>query len=83
MRSGDVASLVDLDGSGTVDMEELPIALGLMGVQLSADELAELVHRADEDGSGSLDLEESKALVLEAKDELKSAWRRCCCCRGR
>lgn len=48
----------DVDGSGTVDKEEVAQAMAQQGVEMTSEELDELFATVDDDGSGEIDFEE-------------------------
>ncbi|GAX82767.1 hypothetical protein CEUSTIGMA_g10193.t1 [Chlamydomonas eustigma] len=50
-----VFKLMDDDGSGAIDVEELGAAFKLLGFQLTKNEILELMKDVDEDQSGELD----------------------------
>lgn len=49
---------IDLDGSGTVEMEELDAAARELGIRCSKNSLKKVFKLIDTDGSGSIDFEE-------------------------
>jgi len=58
-------SLVDQDGSGSIDRVELRSALRALGVSLEAAVAVEMIRQYDNDGSGSIDLQGFRALVRD------------------
>ncbi|GAX79997.1 hypothetical protein CEUSTIGMA_g7437.t1 [Chlamydomonas eustigma] len=50
-----VFKLMDDDGSGAIDIDELGAAFKLLGFQLTKNEILQLMDQVDEDGSGELD----------------------------
>ena len=53
----------DVDGSGTVSTEEMASMLSLLEMDLTPDEVAQLMVDADPDGSGEIDFEEFYAVL--------------------
>lgn len=53
----------DVDGSGTIDVEELGNVFEAMGQHLSHEELQSVLQQADEDGSGEIDFDEFLMLM--------------------
>ena len=49
---------LDLDGSGSIDIEELRVVFDKMEETVTDDRLQELIDEVDEDGSGTVDYEE-------------------------
>ena len=77
----------DMDGSGSIDVDELKMVLRHMGIQVSDKKVVNLLERYDEDKNGTLNFEEfckfarevqmdpdAKSLIL-AKDQLMRATR--------
>ena len=60
----------DLDGSGTISVDELDEVAQSVGVDLPRDELLQLVAQFDLDNSGELDEEEFVALIHGAHDQI-------------
>ena len=58
-----VFAFCDDDASGSMSMEELRAALGLIGRELSDDGFAALARQVDADGSGFVDAEEFSAFI--------------------
>jgi len=50
--------MFDADGSGGIDLDELHAALKGLGVIVSEDEAAVMMHQADTDGNGTIEFEE-------------------------
>ena len=53
----------DIDGSGTIDAQELETAMRGLGLNPSAAEVEHVLTVADADGSGEIDFEEFAAAV--------------------
>eukprot|EP00798_Chlamydomonas_sp_ICE-L_P009789 gene9789-7675_t len=51
-------SLMDEDGSGAIDLEELDAAFKLLGLNLKRSELEDLINQVDLDGTGELEYPE-------------------------
>jgi len=54
---------IDVDGSNSVEPQELEVAMKALGLQATLDEAIELVAKNDADGNGNLDLQEFTALM--------------------
>ena len=54
----EVFASFDADGGGSIDEEELGVAMKALGAPVSATELSALVKEIDEDGNGEIDFEE-------------------------
>ncbi|CAB9503574.1 membrAne [Seminavis robusta] len=63
---------IDVDGSGTIDAEELYILLRSTGAQVSRQESDMMLQYADKDGDGVLDRDEWKFVVETALSGRKS-----------
>ncbi|EFJ50336.1 hypothetical protein VOLCADRAFT_35532, partial [Volvox carteri f. nagariensis] len=50
--------LMDQDGSGAIDAEELAAAFKLLGIKMKRAELAQLLAEVDHDGSGEVEYPE-------------------------
>ena len=53
----------DKDGSGSIDTDELKRAMEHMGLNLTADEIAEMMATADKNEDGEIDLEEFEGMM--------------------
>jgi voltage-gated sodium channel len=51
-------SMLDLDGGGTIEEDELSFGLEAVGIEASGEEIQALMARVDEDESGEIDLAE-------------------------
>jgi hypothetical protein len=60
----------DTDGSGTLDHEQVASVVRAIGVALTAEEVAAMIHAADGDKSGSIDFKEFEIAI---KQTLESA----------
>ena len=61
LSKAEVASLfelVDTDHSGAIDAEEMCDAFGMIGMNVSLDQIQDLLEQYDDDFSGTIDLEE-------------------------
>ena len=58
--------VIDADGGGTIDMEELADAFRLYGEKVTDEELDGIIKLVDVDADGEIDLEEFKAVMLTA-----------------
>lgn len=54
----EVFAKFDADGGGSIDEEELGVAMKALGAPVSATELSALVKEIDEDGNGEIDFDE-------------------------
>lgn len=50
--------LFDTDGSGTIDMKELKVAMRALGFEPNKEELRKLIAEIDKNGSGAIDFNE-------------------------
>ena len=64
---------IDIDGSDSVDEEELRMLLKHLDISMSTDELRALIEEVDIDQSGALDFTEFLVLAAKAKDSGKNA----------
>jgi centrin-1 len=55
--------LFDADGSGTIDLKEMRVAMKALGFSPSAEEVRKMISEVDADGSGMIDFEEFQALM--------------------
>ena len=60
----------DIDGSGTISLDELSLAVKQAGLHLSREQVMELVQQVDADQSGDLDLAEFTQLMQLADERL-------------
>ncbi len=73
--------LFDTDGSGTIDIKELKVAMRALGFETSKEELRKLVSQVDKDGSGAVDFKEflqmmtSKMADRDSREEMVKAFR--------
>lgn len=58
--------LFDKDGSGSISNDELGAILRARGLDLSADQLSDLVKKYDTNGDGDIDFEEFAKLMAES-----------------
>ena len=55
--------LIDIDGDGQIDFEELKVMIHKVGKQLSDEEINQMILETDVDGNGTIDFEEFKMLM--------------------
>ena len=73
--------LFDTDGSGTIDIKEMKVALRALGFDTSKEELRKLVAEVDKDGSGAVEFKEflqmmtSKMADRDSREEMIKAFR--------
>ena len=58
-------NLFDADGSGSIDLKEMRVAMKALGFTPSAEEVRKMVAEVDADGSGSISFEEFQALMSQ------------------
>ena len=58
--------VIDTDGGGTIDMEELAEAFKIYGEKVTGDEMDGIMAIVDADGDGEVDMDEFKAIMLTA-----------------
>ncbi|KAK3736135.1 hypothetical protein QZH41_004642 [Actinostola sp. cb2023] len=63
----EVFDLFDSNGGGTIDAEELDLALRSVDIQLSQDEIIEVLTSMDKDGNGEIDFEEFLSLMTNTE----------------
>ncbi|CAH3174940.1 unnamed protein product [Porites lobata] len=63
----EVFDLFDSNGGGTIDAEELDLALKSVDIQLSPDDLAEVLVTMDKDGNGEIDFQEFLNLMTNTE----------------
>jgi hypothetical protein len=61
-------AIIDRDGNGSVDAEELQLSLGEMGCPLSDVDIKYLLSFLDQDGDGEISLSEFKMFLMEGED---------------
>merc|ERR1712137_1000192 len=59
--------LFDTDGSGTIETQELKIAMRALGFELKQEEIGKMVRDVDEDGSGAVDYPEFLEMMAHKK----------------
>ena len=64
-----VFSLLDLDGGGTIEEEELRVGLMAIGKNPTSEELSEMMRQVDEDESGEIDIAEFVKFMWLMKKE--------------
>lgn len=55
--------IFDLDGDGTIEIEDIKFALELMGEKITEEEVKEILNMADLDKNGSISFEEFMKLL--------------------
>jgi len=55
--------LFDTDGSGSIDIKELKVAMRALGFEVKKDEIKKMVDDLDRDGDGSVDFDEFMAMM--------------------
>merc|ERR1712153_45773 len=55
--------LFDTDGSGSIDIKELKVAMRALGFEVEKDEIKKMVDDLDRDGDGSVDFDEFMAMM--------------------
>ena len=77
----DAFKLFDKDGSGNIDFYELRDAMRALGLQLTKEEVKEMMLKIDSDNNGFIDQDEFRVLMAEKlkdrnqEDELRKAFR--------
>ena len=77
----DAFKLFDKDGSGNIDFYELRDAMRALGLQMTKEEVKEMMLKIDQDNNGFIDQDEFRVLMTEKlkdrnqEDELKKAFR--------
>eukprot|EP00736_Rhodelphis_marinus_P012896 Rmarinus@m.15970 len=77
----EIFNLVDADGGGTIEAEELQQLMEMLGLRPSREEVEEMVKEIDEDGNGEIDFDEfvqvmsRKAQPTYTPAEIKSAFK--------
>ncbi|KAM8939493.1 uncharacterized protein RCH25_053154 [Pelodytes ibericus] len=73
--------LFDTDGSGTIDVKELKVAMRALGFEPKKEEMKKMISDIDKDGSGTIDFEDFLALMThkmsekDSKEEIMKAFR--------
>ena len=77
----DAFKLFDKDGSGNIDFYELRDAMRALGLQMTKDEVKQMMLKIDTDNNGFIDQDEFRILMTEKlkdrnqEDELRKAFR--------
>lgn len=66
----EVFNLFDINGGGTIDANELDSALKSVDIQLTRQEIVDVLHVIDEDGNGEIDFEEFLSLMTSTEKYL-------------
>ncbi|KAE8630438.1 hypothetical protein XENTR_v10000821 [Xenopus tropicalis] len=73
--------LFDTDGSGTIDVKELKVAMRALGFEPKKEEMKKIISDTDKDGSGIIDFEDFLSLMTQkmsekdSKEEIMKAFR--------
>lgn len=73
--------LFDTDGTGTIDVKELKVAMRALGFEPKKEEMKKMISDIDKDGSGTIDFEDFLALMTQkmsekdSKEEIMKAFR--------
>lgn len=59
--------LYDLDGSGSLDKDEMKLLMATLGHDLSDEEVSNMIAEVDDDGNGEIDYDEFKAMLKGIK----------------
>merc|ERR1712086_1093541 len=55
--------LFDTDGSGSIDVNELKVAMKALGMDAKSEEIRKLINDIDTDGDGTIDFDEFLAMM--------------------
>ena len=61
--------MFDLDGSGTISVEELKSVMRMLGFNPTEEEIRKMIAEVDDSGDGEIDLPEFTKLVRTKLDE--------------
>ncbi|OCT99825.1 hypothetical protein XELAEV_18005608mg [Xenopus laevis] len=73
--------LFDTDGTGTIDVKELKVAMRALGFEPKKEEMKKIISDIDKDGSGIIDFEDFLSLMTQkmsekdSKEEIMKAFR--------
>ncbi|KAJ3074151.1 Centrin-1 [Podochytrium sp. JEL0797] len=73
--------LFDTDGSGTIDVKELKVAMRALGFEPKKEEIKKMIEGVDKSGSGTIDFNEFLALMTakmaekDSREEIRKAFR--------
>ncbi|KAJ3391377.1 Centrin-1 [Entophlyctis sp. JEL0112] len=73
--------LFDTDGSGTIDVKELKVAMRALGFEPKKEEIKKMIDGIDKSGSGTIDFNEFLALMTakmaekDSREEIRKAFR--------
>ncbi|KAJ3232987.1 Centrin-1 [Chytriomyces hyalinus] len=73
--------LFDTDGSGTIDVKELKVAMRALGFEPKKEEIKKMIETVDKSGSGTIDFNEflelmtAKMAEKDSREEIRKAFR--------
>uniref|UniRef100_A0A663MGI2 EF-hand domain-containing protein n=1 Tax=Athene cunicularia TaxID=194338 RepID=A0A663MGI2_ATHCN len=70
--------LFDTDGSGSIDVKELKVAMRALGFEPKKEEIKKMIADIDKEGSGTIDFEDFLAMMtqkMDSKEEILKAFR--------
>eukprot|EP00062_Callorhinchus_milii_P022056 gi/632979435/ref/XP_007906467.1/ PREDICTED: caltractin isoform X1 [Callorhinchus milii] len=73
--------LFDTDGSGTIDVKEIKVAMRALGFEPKKEEIKKMISDIDKEGSGSIDFNDFLAMMTQkmsekdSKEEILKAFR--------
>merc|ERR1712007_388206 len=59
--------LFDTDGSGSIDVNELKVAMKALGMDAKSEEIRKLINDIDSDGDGTIDFDEFLAMMTSSR----------------
>eukprot|EP00735_Rhodelphis_limneticus_P007978 TRINITY_DN20704_c0_g1::TRINITY_DN20704_c0_g1_i1::g.9129::m.9129 TRINITY_DN20704_c0_g1::TRINITY_DN20704_c0_g1_i1::g.9129 ORF type:complete len:153 (+),score=30.51,sp/P84339/CALM_AGABI/46.31/3e-37,sp/P84339/CALM_AGABI/45.45/7e-11,EF-hand_8/PF13833.1/0.0044,EF-hand_8/PF13833.1/7.4e-13,EF-hand_8/PF13833.1/2e+02,EF-hand_8/PF13833.1/0.043,EF-hand_1/PF00036.27/5.3e-06,EF-hand_1/PF00036.27/2.2e-08,EF-hand_1/PF00036.27/52,EF-hand_1/PF00036.27/0.019,EF-hand_7/PF13499.1/5.9e-14,EF-hand_7/PF13499.1/0.24,EF len=77
----EIFNLVDTDGGGSIQAEELQQLMEMLGLKPTREEIEDMIKEIDEDGNGEIDFDEfvtvmsRKAQPTYPPDEIKAAFK--------
>jgi len=66
----DCFNMIDADGSGAIDVEEMQTAFQFLGVRMRAKEVEVMFAEVDDDGSGEIEFEEFIQIMTNVNEKL-------------
>merc|ERR1711962_220620 len=64
--------LFDADGSGTIDIKELKVAMRALGFEPKKEEIKKMISDVDKDGSGTIDFNDFLLMMTQKMSEKDS-----------